>query len=204
MASGDIINELIVIVTNFVVYWTFHPQYQTDCKNAINAILTGLSDDVFNPQFPYPEAYNWTLQEQIERRGYLFEQHQIITDDGYILTAFRVPGKRSEKAGEVLRQPVIMQHGLVDDGGTWFFNNATLDLSLELVNLGYDVWATNNRGTAYSNKHVNWTVNDKEFWNFTMNEMGKYDVPANVKYVLSHAQGNFDQVIWFGHSQGTA
>jgi hypothetical protein len=37
-----------------------------------------------------------------------------------------------------------------------------------------------------------------------MHEMGKYDVPANVKYVLSHAQGNFDQVIWFGHSQGTA
>jgi len=49
MASGDIISELIVIVTNFVVYWTFHPQYQTDCKNAIGAILTGLSDDVFNP-----------------------------------------------------------------------------------------------------------------------------------------------------------
>lgn len=34
--------------------------------------------------------------------------------------------------------------------------------------------------------------------------MGKYDVPANVDYVLKHAQGNFSQVIWFGHSQGTA
>jgi hypothetical protein len=47
MGKGDFINELIVIITNFVVYWTFHPQYQTDCKNAINAIFTGLSDDVF-------------------------------------------------------------------------------------------------------------------------------------------------------------
>jgi len=36
-----------------------------------------------------------------------------------------------------------------------------------------------------------------------MHEMGKYDVPANIHYVLSHAKG-FDQVIWFGHSQGTA
>jgi hypothetical protein len=49
MGKGDFINELIVIITNFVVYWTFHPQYQTDCKNAIDAIFTGLTDDVFQP-----------------------------------------------------------------------------------------------------------------------------------------------------------
>lgn len=97
-----------------------------------------------------------------------------------------------------------MQHGLVDDGGTWFFNNATLDLSLELADLGYDIWATNSRGSTYSNRHVNYTVDDHQFWNFTLHEMGKYDVPANVEYVLSHSQGNFKQVIWFGHSQGTA
>jgi hypothetical protein len=130
MGKGDFISELIVIITNFVVYWTFHPQYQTDCYNAINAVFQGLSDDVFQPQFPLPEAYNWTLREQIEHRGFIYEEHEIITEDGYILTAFRVPGKRSEKKGEVLRQPVIMKHGLVDDGGTWFFNNSTLDLSL--------------------------------------------------------------------------
>jgi pimeloyl-ACP methyl ester carboxylesterase len=97
-----------------------------------------------------------------------------------------------------------MQHGLCDDGGTWFFNDATLDLSLELVELGYDIWAPSSRGTAFSNTHINLTVDDHAFWNFTMNEMGKYDVPANVHYVLSHALGNFNQVIWFGHSQGTA
>ena len=34
--------------------------------------------------------------------------------------------------------------------------------------------------------------------------MGKYDVPAHVHYVLANAQGNFEQVIWFGHSQGTS
>lgn len=145
-----------------------------------------------------------TIQEQIESRGYLYEEHKIVTDDGYILTAFRVPGKKTEMVGEIIRQPVIMQHGLIDDGGTWFFNNNTLDISLELVDLGYDIWATNNRGTAYSNEHLNYTTNDKEYWNFTMGDMAKYDVPAHVKYVLAHAQGNFSQVIWFGHSQGTA
>jgi len=88
--------------------------------------------------------------------------------------------------GEVIRQPVIMQHGLIDDGGTWFFNNNTLDISLELVDLGYDIWATNNRGTAYSNEHLNYTTNDKEFWNFTMGDMARFDVPAHIKYVLAH------------------
>lgn len=141
--------------------------------------------------FPYPEAYNWTIRDQVERRGYLYEEHEIVTEDGYILTAFRVPGKAGETIEGATKQPVIMQHGLCDDGGTWFFNNATLDLSLELVDLGYDIWATNSRGTAYSNKHLNYTVDDDDFWNFTMNEMGKYDVPANVHYVLNHALGNF-------------
>lgn len=204
IAGGDIISRIIVILTNFMVYWTFHPQFQKDMYNAGAAIWNGLQQDALSDPFPYPEAYNWTLQEQIERRGYVYEEHDIVTDDGYILKAFRVPGKASELAAGVQKQPVIMQHGLCDDGGTWFFNNATLDLSLQLVDLGYDIWATNSRGTSYSNRHQNFTVDDHAFWNFTMNEMGMYDVPANVKYVLEHAQGNYQQVIWFGHSQGTA
>jgi pimeloyl-ACP methyl ester carboxylesterase len=73
-----------------------------------------------------------------------------------------------------------------------------------MVDLGYDIWATNSRGSAYSNRHVSLTTEDDAFWNFTLHEMGKYDVPANVEYVLAHAMGNFQQVIWFGHSQGTS
>jgi hypothetical protein len=81
-----------------MVYWTFHPQYQTDLYNAGVAVWNGLQQDVISPPFPYPEAYNWTLREQIENRGYVYEEHDIITDDGYILKAFRVPGKAEELA----------------------------------------------------------------------------------------------------------
>jgi len=91
-----------------------------------------------------------------------------------------------------------MQHGLLDDGGTWFFNNASLDLSLELVDRGYDVWVTNSRGTVFSNSHVNYTIKDAQYWNFTFHEMGLYDVPANIQYILSET--GFDQVVYFGHS----
>ena len=78
-SMGDIIDKIIVILTNFVVYWTFHPQFQTDVYNAGAAVWTGLQQDVISPQFSYPEAYQWTIQEQIERRGYLYEEHKIVT-----------------------------------------------------------------------------------------------------------------------------
>ena len=125
-----------------------------------------------------------TIQEQVESRGYIFEEHKTTTDDGYILTLYRVPSKKGANEAPS-KLPVYMQHGLIDDGGTWFFNNETLDLSLELVDLGYDIWVTNSRGTVYSNEHVNLTVDDEAFWNFTYNEMGQYDVPANLNYILS-------------------
>jgi len=157
-------------------------------------------DDVFQPGFPYPDGYDKTIQQQIESRGYAFEEHKAVTEDGYILTLFRVPRKQGSGNGQV-KLPIFMQHGLIDDGGTWFFNNQTLDLSLQLVDLGYDVWVTNNRGTVYSNEHTTLTVDDQAYWNFTYNEMGKYDVPANLHYILF--QTGAKQVIYFGHSQGT-
>jgi hypothetical protein len=58
---GDIWSKLIAILTNFVIYWTFHPQYQTDVYNAGVAIWNGLQQDVLGQPLPFPEAYNWTL-----------------------------------------------------------------------------------------------------------------------------------------------
>lgn len=65
-----------------------------------------------------------------------------------------MPGKIGETVVPGVKQPMYMQHGLIDDGGTWIFNNAALDLALEFVDRGYDIWITNSRGTVYSNKHT--------------------------------------------------
>ena len=154
--------------------------------------------DMASPEIPYPPYYNLSVPDQVTSMGYAFEKHSITTADGYILTAFRVPGKMGEPVVKGVKQPIFMQHGLLDDGGTWFFNNATLDLSLELVDLGYDIWVTNSRGTVNSNQHVTYTVKDKEFWDFSFHEMGEFDVPANLQYILGET--GFDQVIYFGHS----
>ena len=52
----------------------------------------------------------------------------------------------------------------MDDGGTWIFNDKKLDLSLQLVEKGFDVWMTNSRGIIFSNQHVKYNADQKEFW----------------------------------------
>lgn len=76
-----------------------------------------------------------------------------------------------------------LQHGLFDQGGTWFFNEPYKSLAFMLVDDGYDVWITNSRGTANSNQHINYRTSQSEYWNFTVHEMAKYDVPANLHFI---------------------
>ena len=49
---------------------------------------------------------------------------------------------------------------------------------------GYDVWLGNNRGNIYCRKHVKFTTADKEFFDYSFYEMGKYDLPAMIDKVL--------------------
>lgn len=73
-----------------------------------------------------------------------------------------------------------------------------------LSDLGYDVWLGNARGNAYSRSHVNLTTDDKEYWNFSFDEMGKYDVPAALDYVLAYQKGGKRKTLsYIGHSMGT-
>ena len=78
-----------------------------------------------------------------------------------------------------------MQHGLIDIGGTWFFNEPTKSPAVQMAKKGYDIWIENNRGTANSYKHLTLTDKDKAYWEFTVNEMGKYDVPTIVDFILN-------------------
>jgi len=58
-----------------------------------------------------------------------------------------------------------------------FFENGKNAMPLKLANLGYDVWLGNNRGNIYSRGHTNWRA-EGPYFDFSFNEMGKYDVYA--------------------------
>ena len=43
---------------------------------------------------------------------------------------------------------------------------------------------------------------EPEFWDFSFQEMGMYDVPANINFILEKT--GQEKVNFMGHSQGTA
>ena len=69
-----------------------------------------------------------------------------------------------------------------------------------LADAGYDVWLGNNRGNTYSSTHVNYTTNDHAFWDFTWEDMGRFDLPAMIKYVLKVSGRK--TISYVGYSEG--
>lgn len=70
-----------------------------------------------------------------------------------------------------------------------------------------DVWMGNCRGNIYSRGHTTYDVHgsqedQQKFWSFALDEIGYYDVPASIDYVLN-ATGE-TKMHYLGHSQGSA
>jgi pimeloyl-ACP methyl ester carboxylesterase len=143
-----------------------------------------------------PDVYR-TSVEIIMSKGYPLETHYIVTEDGYILTAWRIKKNVTQK------HPVMLQHGLLDCSFSWIINVENQALPYILADAGYDVWVTNNRGNRYSKTHVKYNQNDNyaAFWNFSWDEMAKYDLPANTEYIKKTAGVN--KIHYIGHSQGS-
>jgi lysosomal acid lipase/cholesteryl ester hydrolase len=80
-------------------------------------------------------------------------------------------------------------------------NTEQKSIAIVMANRGYDVWLGNNRGTKYSLGSIK-KRNEKEYFDFSFQNMGRYDVPANIKKILKiTGQPN---LIYAGHSQGTS
>jgi len=69
--------------------------------------------------------------------GFKFEEHEIKTEDGYILKAWRIPGKLNEIEIGRKKRAVIMNHGLLDSGYTFFAHDEYQSLPFILANNGY-------------------------------------------------------------------
>ena len=132
--------------------------------------------------------------------NYPVETHKITTEDGYILTFFRIQAKNQTQIKTGL--PVIyLQHGLMDSADAWVVNDEENAPGLRLANQGYDVWLGNVRGNKYSREHVNLSRRDLEFWQFTFQNMSRYDLPASFEYIHNFTGG--EMINYVGHSQGT-
>ena len=148
-----------------------------------------------------PELYLDTPQ-LINYWGYLQETHQTTTDDGYVLTLHRISsGKAQPKYSNDSRPVFYLQHPLLGSSSDWIINLPKQSLGFMLADQGYDVWIGNVRGNTYSRHHIEVDPEYKAFWDYSIDEHAKYDLPAMVDYILKKTDQK--QLYYVGHSQGT-
>jgi len=124
----------------------------------------------------------------------------------------RIPGTLNEKQNKKhwkthkKKAVALLQHGLEADASEWVVNSPNGAPAFILATQGYDVWMGNNRGSQYSLKHK--TLNSSYgsadanlYWSFSFEEMGLYDIPAEVDFILRATRQK--QISLIGHSQGT-
>ncbi|XP_015786663.1 lipase member K [Tetranychus urticae] len=157
-----------------------------------------------------------SIDQLIVDYGYSFNKYYVTTSDGYILTIHRI--KNPCLSDEPL-DPIILGHPATQDGsifidGSPFYNPISCstgavdepfnpNLGFLLADLGYDVFMPSFRGFRYSRNHTDYNpAKDAEYWDFTSDEMGKYDAPAIVDFVLGLS--TYPEVIWIGHSLGVS
>ncbi len=77
--------------------------------------------------------------EKVNIYGFHFEEHKVHTEDGYILTIFRIYGKVSESEEEKrnkYKKSVLLVHGLLDSSFTFFALDDKQSLPFILANNG--------------------------------------------------------------------
>ncbi|XP_023341267.1 lipase 3 [Eurytemora carolleeae] len=151
----------------------------------------------------HPEIRNNLPTDEIIRsEGYPAETHYATTPDGYILALHRIPyGKTNSDPAN--REVVFVQHGLLCSSADWIMSTPSKGLGYMLAEAGYDVWLGNYRGNTYSRNHTFFNPNEGSggFWDFTWDEMAKFDIPTQIEKVLEIT--GKDELQYIGHSMGT-
>ncbi|KAI5700536.1 hypothetical protein M8J75_000227 [Diaphorina citri] len=137
---------------------------------------------------------NRTTAEVVKSFGYPVEKHIIESGDGFLLNMFRIPNQDGPA--------VLITHGILLASDTWVLRGPKEDLAFMLADRGYDVWLADTRGNCYSHKHKTLTETDAKFWDFSFDEMGKFDVPSLIDYILTRKPGQ-SRIFYIGHSLGT-
>lgn len=139
--------------------------------------------------------------------GYACEEHEVTTEDGYILGLQRIPRGHGGGHGAGVAggwggagQPVLLQHGVLVDGMTWLVSSPEESLAYILADHGFDVWIANTRGTRWSRRHASLDPSSRSYWNWSWDDLVVNDMPAMVDYVCSYTR---QKPHYVGHSMGT-
>ena len=123
----------------------------------------------------------------------------MVTEDGYILSLYRIPGTFSELSTKTAQKPaVLMVHALDTDMMDYVINDADKANAFILAREGYDVWMGNNRGSQFSMGHTTLSAKDRAYWEYYQADMGLKDVPSFIDFILDKT--GLDQLSYVGYS----
>ena len=130
----------------------------------------------------------------------------------------RIEHGKSNAGDDFWRPIVFLQHDFLGSSADFVIQHHSKSLGFILADHGYDVWMGNFRGNTYSRKHT--TLNpskDKrkyptdviifsqlqssDYWDFTIDEMAHYDLPAMLTAVLEETTEG--DLMFVGHGVGT-
>ncbi|XP_064076668.1 lipase 1-like [Vanessa tameamea] len=140
----------------------------------------------------------------IRKYGYPVEVHNIVTADGYVVQAHRIPHGRDANNRPGPRPVVLLMHGLFCSSADFLVLGPGNALAYVLAEAGYDVWLSNARGNYYSRRHLFLDPDDREglqFWKFSWDEIGNLDLPAIVNFIVVNT--GQQKMHYIGYSQGT-
>ncbi|VDM75330.1 unnamed protein product [Strongylus vulgaris] len=164
--------------------------------------ITNLPDESAGKYCGIDSNLKQYVQPQIiQHWGYPAEIYTVTTEDGYILELHRIPYGKNDAKPTTPRPVVFMQHGLECSSSNWITNLPDESAGFIFADAGFDVWLGNMRGNTYSIKHVNLNPKQDKFWEFSWDEMAKYDLESMVSKALN-VTGQ-QQLYYIGHSQGT-
>ncbi|XP_018019992.1 gastric triacylglycerol lipase [Hyalella azteca] len=144
-------------------------------------------------QVPLPTPY------AILEAGYPFQEFQVTTSDGYILSLHRIPGLKGSSP-TTYGPPVLLMHGLAMASTSFLALGPSNSLGYILADAGYDVWLGNFRGNTFSRKHTSLNPDsDQSFWHFSQDEMASQDIPSMIDFIYTK---NPVKLIYIGYSQG--
>ncbi|KAH8361092.1 hypothetical protein KR200_004161, partial [Drosophila serrata] len=152
----------------------------------------------------YISLYLFFKVDFIKDHGYPAERHYVTTEDGYIISLFRIPYSHNLQNQDEKKPIVFLQHGLLSSSDGWISLGPDDAMPFLLSDAGYDVWIGNARGNRFSRNHTSLSTKHPNFWRFSWHEIGYYDIAAAIDYTLSTENGKGQEGIHYvGHSQGT-
>ncbi|XP_066601284.1 lipase 3-like [Prorops nasuta] len=158
-----------------------------------------LEDPMSTFSLKYPDAHLTTVQ-LATKYGYAAETHTVVTMDNYVLEVHRITGTKESPSAKGKRV-VFLMHGLLSSSADWVIAGPGKALAYVMADKGYDVWMGNARGNTYSRRHCTLSTKHKNFWSFSWHEIGLWDLPATIDYILEVTGEK--KLFYIGYSQGT-